>query len=159
MAQNLTSFSNKTEFQRLSAAQMEHLLSGDFPVDVAEESVLEILLRWLDFQSSSRMAHAHRLLRKLNFDEMHPSRLGAVIEQQRGSSLPASFLTRVSKMAQGDADSSHSYSSNAQLVNSRGMQEVLVKVSFLLQQVCPSEMPRIKVEFIGFRLVVSSRTE
>jgi len=63
-----------------------------------------------------------RLLRKLNFDEMHPSRLTAIIEQQRASSLPASFLTRVSRMAEIEVDSTTTYGSSKQLVNSRGMQ-------------------------------------
>ena len=65
MSENLSGF---TEFHRLNPTQVEHLFDSDFPVDLPEERVLEMLLDWLDVQSSSRMAHAHKLLRKVNFE-------------------------------------------------------------------------------------------
>ena len=60
LSENLSTFSRSPEFHRLSPGQLEHLLECDFPVDVPEERLLEILLNWLDVEGSSRMAHAHR---------------------------------------------------------------------------------------------------
>ncbi len=61
ISENLAAFSAKQDLlHRLSANQMEHLLDSNFPVDVPEEAVLEMLLNWLDFERSSRMAHAHK---------------------------------------------------------------------------------------------------
>jgi hypothetical protein len=142
MSENLATFSQRPEFHRLSASQLQHLLESDFPVDVSEQGILEILLNWLDFRdgssgvggdaTSSRMAHAHRLLRNVNFDQVHPAHVSAVLERKLTSSsaLPKSFLSRVQTMAEeqtglygGDLSSTA-----AQLVNSRGMEEAVVKV-------------------------------
>lgn len=60
VSENLSSLSRSPEFHRLSPGQLEHLLDCDFPVNVPEERLLEILLNWLDVDGASRIAHAHR---------------------------------------------------------------------------------------------------
>ena len=52
-------------------------------MDVSEEGVLEIVLTWLSLDSATRMAHAHRLLRAINFDRIHPAHVRSVLERQQ----------------------------------------------------------------------------
>ena len=52
-------------------------------MDVSEEGVLEIVLTWLSLDSAARMAHAHRLLRAVNFDRIHPAHVTTVLERQQ----------------------------------------------------------------------------
>ena len=114
MSENLSAFSAASvEFYRLSGTQLEHLLQSDFPTDISEHKVLSILLDWLDRQPGS-MAYAHRLLKHVNFDEIHPAHL-KLERRSAVSSLPRSFLSRVQSQASGRALMSH-------LVNSRGME-------------------------------------
>ncbi len=61
-------------------------------MDVPEESVLEMLLNWLGHQRSSRMAHAHKLLKKINFVEIHPAHLTSLVRRKFASNLPRYVL-------------------------------------------------------------------
>ncbi len=63
-------------------------------MDVPEESVLEMLLNWLGHQRSSRMAHAHKLLKKINFVEIHPAHLTSLVRRKFASNLPRYVLFR-----------------------------------------------------------------
>ncbi|XP_059093875.1 kelch-like protein 12 isoform X2 [Tigriopus californicus] len=131
MSENLATFSKLPEFHRLSAGQIEHLLDNDFPVDVPEERVLEILLNWLDVQSTSRMAHAHKLIRKINFHEIHPAHLTSIMGRKMCSHLPKSFLSRIQTLASQEHNSEEASQCDlapAYLLNSRGMEEAVVKV-------------------------------
>ncbi len=135
MSENLADFSRRAEFfHRLSVGQLQHLLESDFPVDVSEECVLEILLDWLDVRessdNSSRMAHAHRLLRSIDFVQIHPAHVSAVLERKlaSSSSMPKSFLSRVQAMSEEQYGGELSSTAATHLVNSRGMEEAVVKV-------------------------------
>ena len=136
MSENLQAFAKQAEFHRLSPQQLEHLLDSDFPVDVSEARVLEILLNWLDVEDdltsscAPRMAHAHKLLRKVNFAEIHPAHLSAILRRKLSSNLlPKSFLSRVQALVE-DSNCGNGQNEVVQhLINSRGMEEAVVKVS------------------------------
>jgi len=63
---HLMEFAQKQDFQRLSAEQMDHLLSCEYPVDCAESDVLHILLQWIEFDTE-RIAYVSKLLNRINF--------------------------------------------------------------------------------------------
>jgi hypothetical protein len=62
----LMEFSQTPDFQRLSVSQLEFLLSCDFPVDCAEADVLQIVLQWIEFDTS-RIPFATELLSHVHF--------------------------------------------------------------------------------------------
>ena len=65
-------------------------------MDVSEEGVLEIVLTWLSLDSATRMAHAHRLLRAVNFDRIHPAHVRTVLERQQVQYLHICSEVRIS---------------------------------------------------------------
>ena len=128
MSENLSAFSAKSvEFHRLTASQLQRLLSGDFPTDVGEDRVLEILLDWLD-RSHAHMAHAHKLLKLVDFRDIHPAHLSNVLRRKSASTLPKSFLSRLEALSSKTMSTWGKKTKPSYLVNVRGMEEVVVKV-------------------------------
>ena len=116
--------------QRLSAEQLEFLLTGDFPVSCSEAEVLEATLFWIHFDLNSRWQHHETLFACIHFDEIPLADMLAVFYKVRypvgkkeyWDSID-SLQLRVArkKVVQREAE-------EAGLVNIRGMQKALVKV-------------------------------
>ncbi len=140
MCENLSSLLASTpEFlQRLSPAQLEHLLASDLPVDVSEERVLEAVLDWLAMAPADRLAHAHKLLRRVHLTRIHPAHIIAIADARvaSGSRLPRSLLSRLQNLAaeeqgSGGTDLTMTSVIASSLLNSRGMEEAIVKVQII----------------------------
>lgn len=78
---HLMEFSHTPDFQRLSAAQLEYLLSCDYPVDCPEADVLQIVLQWIEFDTA-RIPVAIRLLSKVHF-QVYYTKSEKMLETQK----------------------------------------------------------------------------
>lgn len=79
MCSCLYRFSQMPDFQRLSVFQLEYLLACDYPVDCDETQVLNIVLRWLQFDLE-RLVVARQLLKNVNFKEIPFAHVAQFIE-------------------------------------------------------------------------------
>ena len=68
----------------------------------------------------------------MNFEEIHPAHLRAILERKvAASSLPKSFLTRIKTLS--ERSKGHDLHATKHLVNSRGLEEAIVKVRSKLE--------------------------
>ena len=70
MARSLDKLACLREFQRLSAAQLEHLLHGAFPVECSEADVLQAVTTWIHYDRASRGQYVQRLLGLVHFNRV-----------------------------------------------------------------------------------------
>ncbi|KAG0712145.1 Kelch-like protein 10 [Chionoecetes opilio] len=121
MSSHLHQLGKTGDFQRLSVAQLQHLLSCDYPVDCSEGQVLLTVAGWLAHCPQDRATHAPALLRALNLQEVpthtleHAARLPTLAE-------PLPPLQRALGVGRG------SPAPPTGLVNSRGLELAVVKV-------------------------------
>ena len=121
---NLLSFSHNSEFHRLSSNQLEFILECDYPVDCSEFEVLNIVLKWFQFNFNERRKYAS-LLRHIHFKEIPKDRLTIhwnLIEQITEKQI---YLYRKIFLQKNYQTTENQ---NKCLVNSRGMECAIVNV-------------------------------
>lgn len=124
MCANLHQFSKTPDFQRLSAPQLSHLLSCDFPVDCSEAQVVEIVVEWLRHDWTDRVAHAPTLLKPINWSEV-PESLTQAVERLFTGPRPSDG--GVLRLGLGLAHATPPLTPQG-LVNTRGLELAVVKV-------------------------------
>ena len=116
ISENLLALSSK--FHRLSGDQIEQLLDCDFPLDIPEYQVLEMVIDWLRCHSNS---DCKSLLTKINYQEIETGDL----EQYSGSKYDK-YISTYAELRVNDVF--RRSDRRKQLINSRGMNLALIKV-------------------------------
>lgn len=131
---HLYEFSIKNEINRLARHQLEHILSCDFPVDCTEETVLRIVLQWIDSQRAD-IKIAHRLLHNVRLSEIPTTELEQILIDclfARDSQIYISTISlatsqrRLQRMQKNTA--TFPTTNNNELTNYRGMELALINV-------------------------------
>lgn len=135
MSSHLVEFSRSSEFYRLSAQQLEHLLSCDYPVNCSEADVLAITLQWIqsnnseNLSASQRSHWAARLLRKIHFSQIPVAWHLEIMLVDRESYLKRLICAEIFRQTvERPSPNIVQHSSPAPLLNSRGMELAIVKV-------------------------------
>jgi len=124
MCSHLVEFSKSSEFTRLQFQQIEHLLSCDFPVDCPESQVLDLTLTWLSthFDTFRSNGWIGRLLRRIHFCEVSWLEMVAAMEGREQYLVRPVYGEFFRQQVDRKPNLEHP------LINSRGMQLVIVKV-------------------------------
>ena len=146
VSQNISKLSSESSItDRLTAEQIDHLLSSEFPVDVPELKVLDFVLSWLSkFKHKTNQTNysnemSHKLLRKLIWKQIGEDELKSYISSQMNyidvvnkkpilsqlMSIKAQYCDKIEINQESETPS-------AGLVNLRGLESALVAVSIAI---------------------------
>ena len=143
VSQNISKLSsNSVLIDRLSAEQIEHLLSSEFPVDVPELQVLDFVLTWLfKLKNESNQTNysneiSHNLLRRLIWKHIGNDDLKRYISSQmhytdvaNKKPILSQLLSIKAHYCDIDTKEEELETISAGLVNLRGLESALIAVS------------------------------
>ena len=144
VSQNISKLSNNSAIvERLTAEQMDHLLTSEFPVDVPELRILDFVLSWLGkFKDKRTQTNnyqneiSHKLLRKLIWKQIGQEELKSYITSQmhyidvaHDKPILSQLLSIKSHYCDKDENQEEFETPSAGLVNLRGLESALIAVS------------------------------
>ena len=143
VSQNISKLSNISAIvERLTAEQMDHLLTSEFPVDVPELRILDFVLSWLEKLKDKRTQSnnylneiSHKLFRKLIWKQIGQEELKSYITSQmhidvaHDKPILSQLLSIKSHYCDKDETQEEFETPSAGLVNLRGLESALIAVS------------------------------
>ena len=141
VSQNISKLSNNSTIaERLTAEQIEHLLTADFPVDVTEIKVLAFILSWITVKHKESQGNwlsekAYRLLRKLEWTQIGEEELRNYISSQlcysdtvKRKHLLNELMSIKAQYCDTEGNGKKADELTAGLINSRGLESALIAV-------------------------------